>query len=301
LARPLKTGLEYFPHDVCMSEDIKVKKLEARFGLTGYAIYNKLLETIYKYKGAFNLQDEEDLHLFASTWKITAEQLREIINYCIKVKLFTDENLSSKGISERINAIDQLREKKRSYYKKDEVKCEVLDIQNNSFESKNSSKITQSKGKENKEKKSRGEEAPPRDLLKISFDEFNKAFIAERDFNVYEKYDLEIYFLQAVEKYPTELSIAEIIKRVKKFIACDVNSNGKFSPHLKKIAKKDSVTVAYELVHNNLDWIKNLPDKNPDEVVPQLVQKCRDPARNDTLFEAYVEKALRYYLPAIHN
>ena len=67
------------------------------------------------------------------------------------------------------------------------------------------------------------------------------------------------------------------------------------------MAKKDSVTVAYELVKNNLDWIKNLPDKNPDEVVPELIKKCRDPARNDALFEAYVEKALRYYLSAINN
>lgn len=289
MARPLKTGLEYFPHDVCMSEDIKVKKLEARFGLTGYAIYNKLLETIYKYKGAFNLQDEEDLHLFASTWKITGEQLSEIIKYCIKVKLFTDENLSSKGISERIKAIDQLREKKRSYYKKDEVSSEVLDIQNHSFESKNSSKSTQSKVKESKEKKS--------SVCKHThdFEKFHTDIKQDEDYSELKNYDLKYYFDRVVNFYPEkQFTEKELKAKIVFFIGNDKKS-AKHTVVKNPFAKKDSVTVAYELVKNNLDWIKNLPDKNPDEVVPELIKKCRDPARNDTLFEAYVEKALKFY------
>jgi len=273
-----------------MSEDIKVKKLEARFGLTGYAIYNKLLETIYKYKGEFNLRDEDDLHLFASAWKITAEQLREIINYCIKVKLFTDENLSSKGIAERIKAIEHLREKKRSYYKRGEEGSEVSGIQNNGSGIINFSKSTQSKGNESKENKSSV------CTHTHNFENFHKHITQDDDYSELKDYDLKYYFDRVINFYPDKkFSHKELKAKIIFFIGNDKKSQ-KHEPVKNLLVKKDSVTVAFELVQQNLDWIKLLPDKNPDEVVPQLVQRCRHPARNDTLFEAYVEKALRHYI-----
>ncbi|MBP9095159.1 MAG: DUF4373 domain-containing protein [Ignavibacteria bacterium] len=309
MARPLKTGLEYFSHDVSLSSDDKVQFIEAKHGIIGYAVFCKLLEKIYK-NGYYAKWEQRDEILFAKTNSLDVKAVKEIVSDCINeglfsAKLYNEHNvLTSRSIQLRYILGSQKR--KNIYLINDflcvseteasiHVKVTLTGITGEIIEVI-SPESTQSKVKESKEKKSRGEETPPRNFLKISFDEFYKTFLAERDFNTYEKYDLEIYFSQAVEKYPSETSIAEIIKRVKKFIGCDINSSGKFSPHLKKIITKDSVTVAYELVKNNLDWIKNLPDKNPDEVVPELIKKCRNPARNDALFEAYVEKALKYYV-----
>jgi hypothetical protein len=295
LARPIKTGLTYYPHDVDMSEDLKIRKLEAKFGLTGYAVYNKILEQQYKYAGKFDLKSEDDIILYCKEWKVKRPRLLQILEYCISLGLFENENLLSVSINKRLEEINS----KRATYRNQKIKKTDEDEKNSNLEEvflmENSSKSTQSKVKESKENKSKGNVTPPRDFLKIPFDDFHKAFKVDVEFAKYEKYDLQIYFSQAVEKYPMEKSISEIIRRVKKFISCDINSNGKFYPHLKPVKRSDSVTVAYELVKNNLEWIKSLPDKNPDEVIPQLVQKCRDPARNDTLFEAYIEKALKHY------
>lgn len=295
MARPIKKGLDYFSHDVDMSEDLKIKKLEAKFGLTGYAVYNKILEQQYKYAGEFNLITEENILLYCKEWKITQPKLEKIIRACIDLKLFENENLLSSSIEKRLEKINNYRKTKRERFtvsKNEDNKNKDLQVVS---EEQNIGETPQSKVKESKEKKRRGDEAPPPDFLKISFADFEKGFLCEKDAGLFGKYDLQIYFEQVMEKYPKEKSIAEIIKRVKKFISCDESSNGKFIPHLKRTAHKDSVTVAYEHVQKNLEWIKSLPDKNPDEVIPVLAAKCREPARNDTLFEAYIEKALRHY------
>lgn len=51
MARPFKTGLDYFPHDTDASHDEKIEAMEAEFGLEGYAFVFKLLERIYRAGG----------------------------------------------------------------------------------------------------------------------------------------------------------------------------------------------------------------------------------------------------------
>lgn len=278
-----------------MSEDIKIKKLEAKCGLAGYAIYNKILEQQYKYSGKFNFKSEDTIRLYCREWGVRKPQLMRIVECCISVELFDDENLSSSSIKERLEKINTHRKnvRERFFSKKSESdKNKDLGIVSTG---QNSEETSQSKVKESKEKKSRGEEAPPPGFLKIPFPDFENVFRLEKDYGRYAKYDLQIYFEQVMEKFPGQKSIAVIIKQVKKFIACDETSNGKFSPHLKEVKKKDTVAAAYELVQANLDWINSLPDKNPDEVIPVIASRCREPARHDALFEAYIEKALKHY------
>jgi hypothetical protein len=47
MARPEKQGLDYFSHDINSNSDPKIEYIETVYGLTGYAIYFKLLEKIY--------------------------------------------------------------------------------------------------------------------------------------------------------------------------------------------------------------------------------------------------------------
>lgn len=48
MARPIKQGMDYFPHDTDASNDEKLEMFEASYGLEGYAFYFKLLERIYR-------------------------------------------------------------------------------------------------------------------------------------------------------------------------------------------------------------------------------------------------------------
>ena len=47
MARPIKLGLDYFPHDTHSNDDTALALIEAEFGIAGYAVYFKLLEFIY--------------------------------------------------------------------------------------------------------------------------------------------------------------------------------------------------------------------------------------------------------------
>lgn len=117
MARPNKDGITYFNHDVSMSEDKKILKLEAKHGLTGYAIYNKLLEQIYK-DGGFNLKDEDDLLVYSDKWRLNPGLLSQIIDYCIKVGLFDDDTLTSNAIRKKLGKIEEERKRKRELYSK---------------------------------------------------------------------------------------------------------------------------------------------------------------------------------------
>ena len=48
LARPRKDGLDYFPLDVDLFEDYKIKILKARYGADGIILYLYLLCRIYR-------------------------------------------------------------------------------------------------------------------------------------------------------------------------------------------------------------------------------------------------------------
>lgn len=46
MARPLKEGMDYFPHDTDASDDEKIEALRAIYGNDGYAFYFILLDLI---------------------------------------------------------------------------------------------------------------------------------------------------------------------------------------------------------------------------------------------------------------
>jgi hypothetical protein len=289
MARPIKKGLDYFSHDVDMSEDLKIKKLENKFGLTGYAVYNKILEQQYKYAGEFNLITDDNLSLYAREWKITRPRLLEIIKACIELRLFTDESLLSDAIKNRMEKINH----KRAAERVRKIPKKTLNEDNNNLteviKSENTADTPESKVKESKEKKSSV------CTHTHDFENFHSHFKTHPEYKTYKDYDLQYYFSRVLNFYcGKKFSEKELQAKVIFFIDNDKKSE-KHSPVKNPVKKKDTVTVAYELVHENLEWIKSLPDKNPDEVIPVIASRCREPARHDPLFEAYIEKALRAY------
>ena len=107
MARPTKLGLDYFPHDTHTDEDTALQLLEAEFGLDGYAVYFKLLESIYA-QGYAKQWGEDECLLFAKKMgAVTVPKLSEIIKACIRRSLFDEgvynlfQILTSKAIQQR--------------------------------------------------------------------------------------------------------------------------------------------------------------------------------------------------------
>lgn len=118
MARPLKTGLDYFPLDTVL--DMKVSYLEAEHSLTGFAIWIKLLQVIYQNEsGEFDYSQVLRRRIHAKLWKIPEELLENIVKTCVEIGLFDKEAfderqvLTSNGIKQRIDSIGGMRKRAR--------------------------------------------------------------------------------------------------------------------------------------------------------------------------------------------
>lgn len=113
MARPIKQGLEYFPFEVNMPYDRKVKFLRSRFGLKGYAIYTLLLCKIYQDKGYYCPWNDDEAMLFANEVGdgVGIALVNDVVHECFKRELFSEgifntfKILTSKGIQERYQHI----------------------------------------------------------------------------------------------------------------------------------------------------------------------------------------------------
>lgn len=106
MARPQKRGLDYFPTDVDIFSDRKIKIVMARYKSDGYTLYSYLLCEIFK--EGYYLKEDEDLEdIIASDLNMSYEKIGQIINFFCKRSLFndklftTDKVLTSEGIQRR--------------------------------------------------------------------------------------------------------------------------------------------------------------------------------------------------------
>jgi hypothetical protein len=121
MARPQKQGLDYFPHDTDASNDEKLEAMELKHGLTGYALYFKLLERIYRQANLeLDVSDAETLQILSRKWHISTKNLTGMIGTAVRLGLFDkDAYLSAKilrssaicrrasGILEKRNSMKQ--------------------------------------------------------------------------------------------------------------------------------------------------------------------------------------------------
>ncbi len=118
MARPLKTGLEYFPLNCKMNN--KVEMLEAECGLEGFAVYIKLLQEIYATdNGELDMSIVFRWKTLGKKYGIAEDRLRYIVDIAVQVDLFDPEAfvtrnvLTSNGVRKRIGKVSQLRERDR--------------------------------------------------------------------------------------------------------------------------------------------------------------------------------------------
>lgn len=89
MARPIKNGLDYFPFDVDFFSDKKIKRLRARFGTDGIAVYMYLLCEIYR--NGYYIEYDEDLILdISDELGLPEGSTTQIMNYLLSRSLLDD-------------------------------------------------------------------------------------------------------------------------------------------------------------------------------------------------------------------
>jgi len=91
MSRETKPGIDYYSHDVDMRSDKKTKLLMAKHGVVGYAVFNMLLEELYREDGYFLRIDEDFNLLFCHDNNLDLNVYISILNDCIKYGLFDKE------------------------------------------------------------------------------------------------------------------------------------------------------------------------------------------------------------------
>lgn len=116
MAQPNSNSALYFSHDADMRNDIKVKALRRQFQHKGYAVWCFILETL---TGSDNFEtdyDEVSQELLAADYEVTADDLRDIVDYCVRIGLLqvSDGKLYSEAHKRRFAQINEKRESLRS-------------------------------------------------------------------------------------------------------------------------------------------------------------------------------------------
>ena len=101
MARPNKSGLDYFPLDVDIFEDDKLKFIRVRFDEKGELIVIKILAKIYRGNGYYTEWNEDISLIFADSAgkNITANLANDVVHELVKRGFF------DKGIFDRFNVL----------------------------------------------------------------------------------------------------------------------------------------------------------------------------------------------------
>ncbi len=98
MARPLKSGLDYFPLDVDFLHDRKVRRIVRRNGCAGIAVIISLFCEIYRGKGYYVVWDEDLCFDISDQTECTADQVESIFQSCLEARLFDPDLYASQHI-----------------------------------------------------------------------------------------------------------------------------------------------------------------------------------------------------------
>lgn len=118
MARPQKTGLDYFPLDVDFFSDNKIRILRARYGMDGITVYIYLLCEIYK-NGYYMEWNDDFKYILADELNLTDGFIEQVLTFLLERSLLdstlfkSDTILTSPGIQKRYQLAVKERAKKR--------------------------------------------------------------------------------------------------------------------------------------------------------------------------------------------
>jgi hypothetical protein len=91
MARPYKSGLEYFPLDVHAFDDPKLESLHYHHGPIGVFVYIRILALVYE--NGYYLEKTHDellltLHRLVGPFWVRVDKISEMIHACVELRLF---------------------------------------------------------------------------------------------------------------------------------------------------------------------------------------------------------------------
>lgn len=131
MSRPLKTGLDYFPHDTMAHADPKLRSLMALYGPDGYTFYFIMLEIIFRSdNGRITIGKPSEKIGIAHTMCMKLKKFEQVLETALDIGCFDMDEyvdhgvLTSNGVSKRIQKIKEEREadRKRREPLKDKLK-----------------------------------------------------------------------------------------------------------------------------------------------------------------------------------
>lgn len=172
MARPTKTGLDYFPMDTDFFEDDKVQLIEAEFGIKGVYVFLRLLCKIYRNGWFYKWGDTECLLLSRQLGAgFVPQMVDEIVKGLVRRSLF------DKGVFDSFQVLTSAAIQKRFYeavkrtrtrvsFNPDYCLIDSLPQENTSFPQENPDKpqinaLKEKKRKVFKEKENKEKEIPP--------------------------------------------------------------------------------------------------------------------------------------------
>lgn len=185
MARPIKNNADYFSHDNDMRDDERIKAVRRKFSHLGYSTWNMLLERLCRAENFKVEYSEDSIDIMAGDFNIDPQELKEIIDYLIKLKLIIqeDEIIFSQTMINRFEML--FRKRKRD----SERLSSAITPQQNIIASDNAhSKVKNSKVNKREEKKIKEkgnkENSPP--IFSNSFleDENAKPLAIEKEKNI---------------------------------------------------------------------------------------------------------------------
>ena len=205
MARPQKNIVEYFSHYVTPGKELQL--LTDKFGNDGYAFYFRLRELLGRTPNhSYSVEDEIDWLFFVKQMGLNETRTSDIIQYSVKIRDLDKESWEDKRLWSQ-NFVDELvpvYEKRTSdlpdknSYRNENTSFRVGNPsyvnENPSFRSDNS----QSKGKERKVNKSKGEEigeTPTSEELIALQDKYPKTDVKEsyRRFKLFNEANGRVY------------------------------------------------------------------------------------------------------------
>ena len=169
MARPIKNNADYFSHDNDMRDDERIKAVRRKFSHTGYSTWNMLLERLCRAEN-FKIEYQEDnLDIMAGDFSIEPEQLKEIINYLIFLKLIIQDGklIFSQTMITRFEGLFKKRKRETDKLSSAITQTNEVIADDNTQSKVNNSKVNESK--ENKSKEKGEMEKPP--ILSNDFSE----------------------------------------------------------------------------------------------------------------------------------
>ncbi len=162
MARPLKNNADYFSHDNDMRDDERIKAVRRNYSHTGYSVWNMLLERLCRAEDFSIVYNEESIDIMAGDFNLAPEELKSIIDYCVKLKLIVQAGdiIYSKTMLKRFEGLFRKRKRDSGELSLAITPQKVVIASDNTQSKVKNSKVNKRKEKE-KEEKGNSEKLPP--------------------------------------------------------------------------------------------------------------------------------------------